>query len=420
MDSGNWQLVVCGATHASSSLEQREPIQLRTEEIVAANAIFCELDAVMESAVVATCNRVEFYFVAARETDAFDVVSAFYRRFKQLDVEPHRGLFHVRTGMGAAERLFRVAAGVDSVVIGENQILGQIKTAYSSACAVRSAGKVIHRLFHQAFRVGKRVRSDTGIGKGACSVSTAAVEMISGKVGALESPAILFVGINQMVQLAARRLARMNGVRLTFANRTPAKAREFATGFRAAQARGFGLDRLPELLAEADVVISCTSSPGPVITRGTMEEAATLRRSMGRDMDRAGRGLVIVDLAIPRDVEAESEAVGGGSAAVTVYDMEDIKRFVADRQQQRRSEIPQAEEIIGRKLDEFNYWYGHVQYEPLYNGNGRLMEAIREEELAPIIEKLPPALQKQLNGATRRLVHRVAKAAIKPSGGRSE
>ena len=101
-------------------------------------------------------------------------------------------------------------------------------------------------------------------------------------------------------------------------------------------------------------------------------------------------------------------------------DMEDIKRFVADRQQQRRSEIPQAEEIIDRKLDEFDYWYGHVQYEPHYNGNGKSMEAIREEELAPIIEKLPPELQKQLNSATRRLVRRVAKAATKPSGGQSE
>jgi glutamyl-tRNA reductase len=226
----------------------------------------------------------------------------------------------------------------------------------------------------------------------------------------------LFVGINQMVQLAARRLARMNGVRLTFANRTPAKAREFANGFRAAQARGFGLDRLPELLAEADVVISCTSSPGPVITRGMVAELASSPRLMGR----SGCGVVIVDLAIPRDVEAGPEAVEGGSAAVTVYDMEDIKRFVVAGQQQRKSEIPLAEDIIERKLEEFDYWYGHVQYEPHYNGNGRSMEAIREEELAPIIEMLPPELQNQLNHATRRLVDRVAKAAKRKSGGEPE
>jgi len=416
MKSGNWHLVVCGATHETSSVKEREPIQLRKEEAVAANAVLGGLDAVMESAVVATCNRIEFYFVTDRETDPLDVVSAFYRRFKALDVEPHRGLFQVRTGTRAAEHLFRVAAGVDSVVIGENQILGQIKGAYSSACAVKSAGKVIHRLFHQAFRVGKRVRSDTGIGRGACSVSTAAVEMILDAVQALEEPAILFVGINQMIELAARRLARVDGARLAFANRTAAKAREFAKGLGSVEAKGFGLEALPELLAGVDVVISCTSSPVPVITRGTMEEAAVRRGSAGR----AGRVLLIVDLAIPRDVEPNAAVDGAGTEAMTVHDMEDIKRFVSDRQQQRRSEIPQAEEIIDRKLDEFDYWYGHIQHEPHYNGNGRSMEAIREEELAPIIEQLSPQLQRQLTSATRRLVKRVAKAATKPSGEQSE
>jgi glutamyl-tRNA reductase len=397
MEAGMWQLVECGATHESSSVEEREPVQLRAEEAVAANALFGELDAVLESAVVATCNRVEFYFVAARETNPFEVVADFYRRFNGLELRPHRGLFNIRTGIGAAEHLFRVAAGVDSVVIGENQILGQIKAAYSTACAVGSAGKVIHRLFHQAFRVGKRVRSDTAIGRGACSVSTAAVDLILEALGPVEDPTVLFVGVNQMIQLAARRLARQGVSRFRFANRTAPKAREFAKDFAHADARGYGLDDLPALLSQAHAVISCTSSPDPVITRDMLKGA--------------DRGLVVVDLAIPRDVEAVADGVEGGAPPVTIYNLEGIKRFVSDRQAQRKSEIPRAEEIIERKLDEFDYWYGHVQYEPYNNGGDRTLEEIREEEVAPIIDKLPPELRRQFDRATRRLIERVSKAA---------
>jgi glutamyl-tRNA reductase len=411
MNTGNWQLFVCGATHESSSLEQREPLQLRGEEIARANALLGTIEGVMESAIVPTCNRIEFYFVAARGSDPFEIVSQFYRRFKELDLEPYRDLFRAERGKRVAQHLFRVSAGIDSMVLGENQILGQVKEAYSSACAVKTAGKVIHRLFHQAFRVGKRVRSDTEIGKGACSVSTAAVEMLSDTVRALDRPMIVFVGINQMIQLAAKRLAQVDGATLSFANRTAAKARAFAAGLSGVEAAGYGLEELPELIAAADIVISCTSAHEYVITREMVENAAA---------QRSKRRLVIVDLAIPRDVDAPLMPAGDRDPTVTVSDMEDVKRFVADRQHQRERAIPQAEEIIERKLDEFDYWYGHVQHEPIYNGANRAAESIREEELGPVIEKLPPDLKEELDRATRRLVDRLLKVAKRSSGDQSE
>jgi glutamyl-tRNA reductase len=409
MKVGNWQLVVCGVTHQSASVEEREPLQLAADETARANATFGALPEVMESAIVSTCNRVEFYFVAQREADPLDVVASFYREFKGLDLGGRRGLFRARKGRPAAEHLFRVAAGIDSMVLGENQILGQVKAGYSSACAVKSAGKVIHRLFHQAFRVGKQVRSDTGIGKGACSVSTAAVEMLQDTLRGLERPAILFVGVNQMIHLAAKRLAQADGVRLFFANRTAARARELAAGFAGVGAEGYGLDDLAGLVAGADIVVSCTSSPAPVITRELVEKAAARR---------GGRGLTIVDLAVPRDVEVP--AGGYREPAVTVSDLEDVKRFVARRQQRREMEIPRAEEIIERKLDEFEYWYGHVQYEPIYNGGGRRVESITEEELSPIIERLPPELREELNQAARRLVSRLVRDVRRSSDDESE
>jgi glutamyl-tRNA reductase len=404
MKSGNWRLVVCGASHKTSSLEQREPIQIGADETAAANALFGGLPEVLESAIVSTCNRVEFYFVTGRHNDPFDVVAGFYREFRGLELAPYSELFHADSGRRAADHLFKVAAGIDSMVLGENQILGQVKTAYSSACAVKSPGKIIHRLFHQAFRVGKRVRTDTEVGKGACSVSTAAVEMLAADLESLKEPSIVFVGVNQMIDLAAKKLAQIDGARLAFANRTPEKATVFAGKFGA---RGFGLDRLPALISDADVIVSCTSSPDPVITRRVIDEATE---------NRPDRRLIIMDMAIPRDVDAPKD----DNSVVEVNDLEDVKRFVEDRQQQRELAIPQAEEIIERRLDEFDYWYGHVLHEPIYNGRSDALENIRREELAAIIDQLPEELQNQLNQATRRIVDRVIKVTDRSAVRRSE
>lgn len=399
MQSGNWRLVACAATHKTSTLGEREPLQIGSVEIAGANALFGGLAAVMESAIVSTCNRVEFYFVTRRDRDPVDAVAAFYAELRGIDPQPCRGLFHVYPEVGAADHIFRVAAGIDSMVLGENQVLGQLKEAYRSACAVKSAGKVIHRLFHQAFRVGKQVRTDTAIGEGACSVSTAAVEMLDDTLRALDNPRFLFIGVNQMIQLAARRLARIEGARLVFANRTEARAADFADGFRGVDASASGLDHLGELLAAADVVISCTSSPEPVVTGDMLARAAALRE---------GRRQTVVDLAIPRDVEVPA---AGLDPSVTVCDLEDVKRFVADRQKLREQAVPRAEEIIDARLREFSYWYGQVLHEPVYNGGGLSVEAIRREELGSLMNELPLRLQEQLDRATRRLVDRVVKAA---------
>lgn len=395
MKSGNWRIVVCGVTHKTSSLEQREPLQLGADDLPEANALFSGLPQVLESAIVSTCNRGEFYFTLERKHDPFEVVAAFYDKYKGLDIIPYQDLFQTRRGRHVADHMFRVAAGIDSMILGENQILGQIKDAYSSACAVKSAGKVVHRLFHQAFRVGKQVRADTDISKGACSVSTAAVDMVKSTLQAIEKPTILFVGINQMISLAAKRLAQVEGCRLLFANRTVEKAVTFAT---ALDAEGYGLERIPELMTQADVVIGCTSSPEPIVTREMMSDVVTCR---------SGRRVVIVDMAIPRDFDVPKN----WNSSVEVNDLEDIEKFVKDRQNQRELAIPQVEEIIERRLDEFDYWYGHVLHEPIYNGRSNTVDSIREEELAGILKKIPPELRGEVDQVTRKIVDRVIRVA---------
>jgi glutamyl-tRNA reductase len=393
MNPSSKRLVVCGVTHQTSTVEEREPLQIGADELARANTVLVRLPQVTESAIVCTCNRVEFYFVTRRDQEPLDIVASFYREFRNLDLEPYRRLFETRKSTHAAEHLFRVATGIDSMVVGETQIFGQIKDAYASACAVKSAGKVIHRLFHQAFRVGKQVRTDTEMGKGACSVSTAAVELLKSKLSIHDRPVILFVGVNQMIKLAAARCGRIHHSNYMFANRTVEKAVELAERF---DAEGFGLDRLGELIARANVVITCTSSPEPIISRDAIDAAMQTHRE---------RKLIVLDLAIPRDVDYPK----GGDNSVDVLDLEDIRVFVEGQRVRREEAIPQAEEIIKQKLDEFNYWWRHVREEPLYNGHGDILASIVDDEMSMVLDKCPPELKKQLSLAAQRIAERVAR-----------
>ena len=397
MAPDTWRLVVCGISHKTSSLEQREPLQLGHDEMAKANAAFRNLPGVMESAIVATCNRVEFYFVTEKHNDPYQIVASFYDKMKQIDISHLAEYFYTRRDKHAANHFFRVTAGLDSMVLGENQIHGQVKDAYSSACAVKAAGKVIHRLFHQAFRVGKQVRTDTEMGRGACSVSSASMELLKTKIQEFDKPKVLFVGVNQMVALAARSLDRLDCGPFLFANRTVEKAIEFAAKY---DATGHSLDKLPSLLGQVDIVVTCTGSSRPVITGKMIDSLIRMN---------PGKRLVIMDMAVPRDVEIVKDY----NANITLFDLEDVQCFVKDQQRKRELAIPQSEEIIERRLDEFMYWFDHVRHEPAYNGLGDFFEVVRKEEIQPLLNKLPSDIQKEVDLATRRLIDRLLSAKVR-------
>ena len=399
MNSSSKRLVICGITHKSAALEEREPLQIGHDELAEANARFASQLEVQESAVLSTCNRIEFIFVTRRDLEPFDMVAKFYRDFKGIDIQPKREEFKTWKGTHAAHHVFKVASGIDSMVVGETQIFGQLKEAYASSCAVKTAGKVIHRLFHQAFRVGKQVRTDTEMGKGACSVSSAAIELLKTRVETDKRPVILFVGVNQMIKLAATRSQRIHHSHCLFVNRTEEKAVEFAKRF---ESRGFGFDKLPDLLVEADVVVSCTSSPEPIIDAAMLDAAA---------LERGERKLIILDLAIPRDVEYPNR-----DGLIEVLDLESIKEFVRTQRARRVDAIPAAEEIVKQKVDEFNYWWRHVKEEPLYNGSCDQLSSIIDDELAKVLSECPPELKDKLNLVARRIAERSMNAGGRKAG----
>jgi glutamyl-tRNA reductase len=382
--------VLCGISHKTATLEERESLQIGRDDLAGANSSLGYMDGVKESVILSTCNRIEFYMVADRHHYPFEIVSAFYREMKDLDISSLETKFYTHRDKYVVDHLFRVAAGIDSMVVGENEVLGQTKEAYSSACAVKTAGKVLHGLFHQAFRIGKKVRSDTELGKGACSVSTATIEMVKSKINKVERPLILFIGLNKMITLATARLKRRGYDRFMFANRTLQKAVEFAATHKA---EGYALEKLPELLPKADIVISCTGADKTIVTDAMIGNLVA---------EHPGKKLLIADMAIPRDVELEKDYPG-----IECYDLEDVKQFVKDRQNQRELAIPEAEEIIDRRLDQFMYWFDHVRHEPMYNGLGDAFEKIRRQEINKLLESLPADSHDVIDRATRHLVERL-------------
>jgi glutamyl-tRNA reductase len=400
----NWHLYICGINHKTSAITDRESLQISRQELPAANSTLSAQAGLMEAAVVSTCNRVELYIVADKAQAPFEIVKSFYRIIKGRDISSLEPFYYIKRDRQAAEHLFRVVAGIDSMVLGENHIVGQLKEAYSSACLVKSTGKVLHRLFHQAFRVGKQVRTDTEMGKGACSVSGAAIELLSSKLDQFEKPTILFVGINQMISLAASALSALENANFLFSNRTVEKAIEFAAKY---DSEGYSLDELPNLLRQADAVITCTGSQLPVISKKILTD---LQYSI------PSKKLIILDLANPRDVEANDSY----NRQIEIHDLDSIKKFLDDRQQKMQEAIPLAEEIIDRKLEEFLYWFNHVRHEPLYNGLDKQFEFIRQEELAALIDKLPRELQGEINTATKRLINRLLQMKMRTTPGSNQ
>jgi len=397
MSPGNWRLAVCGINHKTSSLEQREPLQIGHDEIARATAVFGDLNGILESVIVSTCNRIEFYFIARKNDEPFERIRSFYKKFNNIDIADLEKCFYTKNNKHTVAHLFNVASGIDSMVLGENQVLSQLKDAYSSACAVKTTGKIIHRMFHQAFRVGKMVRSETEMGKGACSVSSAAVEFLKHKIVKMENPSILFIGINQMIGLAASKICKLKHDKFVFANRTPENAVELANRYNSTY---FPLDKLQSLIESADLIITCTSSKEPIITKKMIDKFI---------LNKPEKRLTIMDIAVPRDVEIGKDY----NSAVEVFDLEDIKQHVKKQQQKRELAIPQAQEIIDRKLSEFKYWFDHVKHEPIYNGLGDAFEKIRQQEVLNILEKLPPDLQDEVNRATRSMVKKLLQVKMR-------
>ncbi|HYT67934.1 MAG TPA: glutamyl-tRNA reductase [Vicinamibacterales bacterium] len=367
------RLFAVGISHRTAPVELRECVDFARRGLSAALAALSARNLAREAVVLSTCNRAEIY--ANAESDAVaEACGRFIGEYNGVPwemVSPHLVIYR---GADAVSHLFRVAAGLDSLVVGEPQILGQVKNAYATAAEVKSTGAVTNRLFTAAFSVGKRVRTETHLGEGAVSVSYAAIALAKKIFRDLKGLNVLILGAGEMAKLTGVHLQAQQVKQLTIASRTLATAEHLATHLGATAVPWTSLG---EALSNADIVVTATGSTDPVLTRVRVEEAMRPRR---------GRALFVIDIALPRDVEPGVGALD----QVFLYNIDDLQAIVKENLSRRATEIERAESIVRQEVDKFAAWMQSREVLPTVIALRQRFDAIRQAELKRLEGKLAP------------------------------
>ena len=380
-------LSVTGISHHDTPVELREFFAFSAEELAPAlESMAADTDGAV---LVSTCNRTELYLASNEPCSREDAVERLTQA-RGAVVPEGLSFFHLE-GNEAVRHLFRVAAGIDSLVIGESEILGQVRQAFTAATAAGSANTVLARLFHSALRVGRRARSETAIGAHGLSISALAVSLSRKVLGELQHKTVLVVGAGEAGQRSAAALAQ-NGVgRLMVTTRRSGLAVEIAN-----QLNGVALpfEEMASVLAEADVVISATAATTTIISA---EQVAAAVES------RSQRPLVIVDIAVPRDVESSARDVAG----VHLFDIDDLEAAAEANMEARRQEVSAVDVIVDDEQSRFQTWLGNRSVEPTIATLRSRTELIRSAELERTLSRLP-----NLSEEDRQRVEAMSKALI--------
>jgi glutamyl-tRNA reductase len=293
---------------------------------------------VTDAVIVSTCNRTELYF-SGTEAQSKQVI-AWLAKFHQLELADVAGHLYLHQDQAAATHLMRVAAGLDSLVLGEPQIFGQVKQAFSQSRQVGTIAPVFERLFQKTFAVAKQVRTDTDIGANAVSVAFAAVTLAKQIFGKLDTVKVLLIGAGETIELVAKHLLEQGANQLTVANRSYDRAAALAAQF---SGQVVSLAQVPQALVDADVVISSTASTLPIVGKGMVEQALKKRRH---------KPMFLVDLAVPRDIEAQVSELEDAY----LYTVDDLQNIVSQNMQSRQHAATQAEQMIAAGVAEFSQW----------------------------------------------------------------
>ncbi len=379
---------VTGLSHETAPVALRERFAFAAEELPAA------LEALREryegAAILSTCNRTEVYITDQAPAARRAVIEALAAA-KDERVPEGAQFFHL-DGAEAPRHLFRVAAGIDSLVVGESEILGQVRAAFSASTVARTSNSVLARLFHSAIRAGRRARSETEVGAHGVSVSATAVALVKQAIGDLRRKTVLVVGAGDAARLTAQALASAGTGRILVTTRTLERGQDVATELGAF---AYPFDQLPALLSEADIVISSTSAPGQVIERADVE---------GAMRSRPGRPLVLVDIAVPRDIEPSVADL----PSVRLFDIDDLQAQAQANRQARLAEVDAVEAIVEQEVARFADWLRQNSATPTIAQLRKRAERAREQELERTLARLP-----DVSEATRKRVEAMSKAIVK-------
>ena len=395
-------LFALGLNHQTAPVAIRERVAFATEALAGAVGDFTRGRAVKEAAIISTCNRTELYVSGEQPALAADWLAE-YHRLPPAELSPY---LYTLPREQAVRHAFRVAAGLDSMVLGEPQILGQMKDAVRAAETAGTLGATLHKLFQRSFAVAKEVRTTTQVGANSVSMAAAAVKLAARIFPSISGQKVLFIGAGEMIELCATHFAAQNPARLTVANRTFERAAALAHRFNG---RGIELRELSAQLHEYDIVVSCTASSLPILGKGLVERALKARRR---------RPMFMVDLAVPRDIEAEV----GDLDDIFLYTVDDLAGIVAANMDLRRSAVEQAEAIIETQVGQFMHWMQARESVPLIRSLREKAEEAREAEVERAMRMLargedPKAVLDALSrGLTNKLMHAPTQALNEAQG----
>jgi glutamyl-tRNA reductase len=329
-------LLILGVNHASAPIQIREHLAIADETLPQALRSLTDLAPISEAAIVSTCNRIEIYCSVDSSAQGEQVLTD----FKQLAIEQLQPYLYSHSDEDVAKHLFRVGSGLDSMVLGEPQILGQLKQAYTKAAGTETLGKDLNQLFQQCFNVAKKVRTHTAIGANPVSVASTAVSLAKQIFADLGEQRALFIGAGETIELAAQHMYA-NGTRdITIANRSLQKAQQLAKHY---QGQAIELADIHTVLPNNDIVITATASQLPILGKGLLEQSLKQRKH---------KPILVLDLAIPRDVEPEAAQLGD----IYLYSVDDLQKVIQQNMQSRTDAAAQAEGIIQVEVDSFFHW----------------------------------------------------------------
>ncbi|GAB6061608.1 glutamyl-tRNA reductase [Deferrisoma palaeochoriense] len=388
-------ILVVGLSHKTA------PVEIREKVAFAADCLHDALERVRvggvvpEAVIVSTCNRVEVYAAARDRQEGVEQVVRFFADYHDIPLEELRPHLYVYEGPEAVRHVFRVASSLDSMVVGEPQILGQVKDAYEAAAAGKATGLVLNKFMHKAFSTAKRVRTETAIAQAAVSVSFAAVQLARAIFGTLEGKSVLVIGAGEMCELAVTHLVE-NGVReVQVTNRTLARAEELAARFGG---RAVPFEEFSYHLPEVDIVISSTGAPHFVLGVEAVRSAMKARKQ---------KPMFLIDIAVPRDIDPRINDL----ANVYLYDVDDLQSVVEQNKKEREKEAAKAEQIVAEEVESFQAWLKTLEVTPTIRALRERFDAIRKAELEKTLRVFGDGLtakqRKSLEAMSQAIVNKI-------------
>ncbi|MEH0019832.1 MAG: glutamyl-tRNA reductase [Desulfobacter sp.] len=387
-------IILIGANHKTAPVEIREKLSFSEDETLAALAYLKEAPQIKEGLVFSTCNRMEILYIP--ETgDEIDAMIEFISRHKGLPVSEFKSALYILQGDEAIRHIFCVAASLDSMMVGEPQILGQVKQAYKTAVKIGASGVLLNRMMHKAFSVAKRIRKETGIGDNAVSISYAAIELANKIFSDLSAKSVMLLGAGEMAELAVEHLITHNVRRIVVANRTFKNALSLAQKFNGDAVQ---FEEREAALAEVDIIISSTGATDYVLTRDQVKRAMKKRNH---------NTIFFIDIAVPRDIDPKINNISNAY----VYDIDDLKNIVETNIQQREQETVKAGRFVEEALVTFRKWLDSLAIVPTIKAINEKMTTIVDMEFERTLSGMSHLADKDID-AIRRMTRAIASRAI--------